>query len=75
MTAEIINLRQARRAKARSDKAARAAQNRAEFGRSKTERRTSEHASSKLQRELDGARIDPTAPPAPSEDGGPGTPQ
>ena len=36
--AEIVNLRQARKAKARADKEAQAAANRARFGRSKAEK-------------------------------------
>jgi hypothetical protein len=38
MTAEIVNLRRARKAKARADRAQQAEQNRIEFGRSKAER-------------------------------------
>jgi hypothetical protein len=38
MTAEIINLRKARKARARAEKERRAAENRAKFGRPKSER-------------------------------------
>ncbi len=38
MTAEIINLRAARKARARADKDAKAAENRTRFGRTKAER-------------------------------------
>ncbi|MEQ8824951.1 MAG: DUF4169 family protein [Filomicrobium sp.] len=38
MSAEIINLRRARKAKARADKQQKAAENRASFGRTKGER-------------------------------------
>jgi hypothetical protein len=40
--AEIVNLRQARKQKARSDKEAKAAENRLAFGRTKAERTLSE---------------------------------
>lgn len=42
MSAEIVNLRRARKAKARADKQREAARNRVEHGRSKAERRLSE---------------------------------
>ena len=42
MTANIINLRKARKAKARSDKESQAEVNRAKFGRTKAERQKSE---------------------------------
>jgi hypothetical protein len=42
MSAEIINLRQARKAKERRDADALAEENRAKFGRSKTERKTTQ---------------------------------
>lgn len=42
MPAEIVNLRRARKAKARTDKEREAARNRVEHGRSKAERRLSE---------------------------------
>ena len=59
MTAEIINLRQARKAQARTEKSAKAEENRARFGLPKGEK-----ARQKLERErlvtlLDGHRRDP----------------
>ncbi len=42
MTAEIVNLRKARKAKARIDREAQAAENRVKFGRTKQERATSD---------------------------------
>lgn len=42
MSAEIVNLRRARKAKARADKEREAARNRVEHGRSKAERRLSD---------------------------------
>lgn len=52
--ADIINLRQARKQKQRSDKDAQAAENRARFGQKKADKqqRTQEH--SRSERELDG---------------------
>jgi hypothetical protein len=62
MTAEIVNLKRVRKAKARADKGGTAAINRAAFGRTKAERE-SESANAALQaRALDGAQR--TQPPA-----------
>ena len=54
--AEIINLRKARKAKARAVKEAEAAENRAKFGRPKEERSQSEAAKDLLDRNLDAHR-------------------
>ena len=54
--AEIINLRKARKAKARAEKEAEAAGNRATFGRPKEERSKSEAAKKLLDRKLDAHR-------------------
>ena len=64
MTAEIINLRQARKAKARAEKERRAEENRRKFGRPKQERERAE-AESLLEAEcLEGLRRDaPDAEP------------
>ena len=51
--AEIINLRQARKNKARADKEARAEQNRISFGRTKVEKELT-----KAERGLEQRRID-----------------
>jgi Domain of unknown function (DUF4169) len=56
--AEIINLRKARKAKARADKEAEAAENRAKFGRPKAERSQSKAAKNLLDRKLDAHRRD-----------------
>ena len=56
MTAEIVNLRKARKAKLRSDKEQRAEENRAKFGRTKGQRLVEEHAKARARQELDGAR-------------------
>ena len=54
--AEIINLRKARKAKARAAKEAEAAGNRAKFGRPKEERSQSGAAKDLLDRKLDAHR-------------------
>jgi hypothetical protein len=56
--AEIINLRKARKAKARAEKEAEAAENRAKFGQRKEERSQSEAAKDLLDRKLDAHRRD-----------------
>lgn len=57
MTAEIVNLRKARKAKARADKERTAAENRVVHGRSKAERQREASDKDRLQRELDGAKL------------------
>ena len=54
--AEIINLRRARKAKARAEKETEAAENRAKFGRPKEERSQSEAAKDLLDKKLDAHR-------------------
>ena len=56
--AEIVNLRRARKGKARAEKDARAADNRVRFGRTKAEKRESEIESRRVERKLDGKKID-----------------
>jgi Domain of unknown function (DUF4169) len=61
MPADLINLRQTRKARARAEKEAQAAENHAKFGRTKAERR------------LDANKIDSpddAPPPAPDNDDG-----
>lgn len=53
---DIINLRQARKAKARSDKERTAAANRAKFGQTKAERQASVQEEARLDRMLEGSR-------------------
>lgn len=53
MTAEIINLSKARKAKARADQGAKAAQNRALFGRSKADKALVKAVEDKTVRLLD----------------------
>jgi hypothetical protein len=54
--ADIINLDERRRQRARKDKTAQAATNRVKFGRTKTERQQQEAEKSSDVRKLDGAR-------------------
>ena len=53
---EVINLRTARKAKARRDKEAQAATNRALHGRTKAERAADDATRERLQSTLDGAK-------------------
>lgn len=53
MTADIINLRQARKAKQRRETEARAEENRAKFGRSKDERGATQAKKDLAERRLD----------------------
>lgn len=54
--ADIVNLRMARKARARSRAQEDAAQNRAKHGRTKVEKRQNEAEAAKVARLLDGAR-------------------
>jgi hypothetical protein len=54
--AEILNLNKARKAKAKTDDKARAAENRAKHGRSKIEKTLDAARADKLRRDLDGAK-------------------
>jgi len=54
--AEILNLNQARKAKAKTDAKAKAAENRARFGRSKADKALDAARADRLQRDLDGAK-------------------
>ncbi len=56
--AEVINLRAARKAKGRQDKAQSAAQNRALHGRTKAERQRQRAEAERAARQIDGARRD-----------------
>jgi hypothetical protein len=56
--AEIINLRQARKAKARAEKEAKAAANRTRFGRSARERDLERAEQTRAERRLDGHRLE-----------------
>ncbi|SIS96219.1 DUF4169 family protein [Insolitispirillum peregrinum] len=52
--ADIINLRQARKQKQRSDKDAQAAENRARFGQKKADKQQRTQEQSRSERDLDG---------------------
>ncbi|ATC31558.1 DUF4169 domain-containing protein [Caulobacter vibrioides] len=54
--ADIVNLNQARKAKAKAEDKARAAENRARFGRTKAEKTLDAARVDKLRRDLDGAK-------------------
>jgi hypothetical protein len=61
--AEIINLRQARKKKARAEKEARAAENRVSFGRSKAEKKLTQAERDKAESHLDSHKRDPDETP------------
>ena len=54
---EIINLRRARKDKARADRATQASENRAKFGQSKPQKQVSKAGQRMAERRLDGHRI------------------
>ncbi|MEO6218327.1 MAG: DUF4169 family protein [Sphingomonas sp.] len=54
--ADIINLRQARKARAKTDAEAKASANRVRFGRTAQEKQTSEAEARRAEKLLDGAR-------------------
>jgi hypothetical protein len=55
--AEIVNLRRARKDKARVAKDARAAENRTRFGRTKAEKRATEAERGRTETALDGKKL------------------
>lgn len=57
--AEIINLRSARKARARADKDAAATANRRLFGQTREEKRVAREAQARVDRTLDGAKREP----------------
>ncbi|MCZ7857024.1 MULTISPECIES: DUF4169 family protein [Agrobacterium] len=58
MTADIVNLRQFRKQKARSEKEKQAEQNRLSFGRTKTEKNLTSALNEKAERALDQGRLE-----------------
>lgn len=62
MSADIINLRQARKHKARAEAETRAAQNRVSSGLSKSERKASKVDRDSASRKLDGHQMSPPKP-------------
>lgn len=67
--AEIVNLRTARKAKARQEASAKASANAARFGRSKAEKACDAQDLARAKAALDGARRESRDGPAGSEDG------
>ena len=68
MSADIINLRQARKSRARREKEEQASQNRVQFGRSKAEKQLTALNRDKDQRHLDAHRRDKPHATDPQED-------
>lgn len=58
MSAEIINLSKARKAKAKADKSAQATQNRFKFGRTKADKSLDKAKQDHVVRRLDQAKLD-----------------
>ncbi len=56
--AEIINLRQARKNKARTQKSEKAAENRTKFGRNKLEKQKALQSIRRAKKDLDGKKIE-----------------
>jgi len=64
--AEIINLRQVRKQKARAEAEKTAEQNRISFGRTKAERKLTEAERDKAARHIDGHKLDRDDKPEPA---------
>ena len=64
--AEIINLRQVRKQKARAEAGKTAEQNRISFGRTKAERKLTEAERDKAARHIDGHKLDRDDEPEPA---------
>ena len=62
--ADIINLRQARKVKARADKERVAEANRAKFGRTKADRESGRLEEARRERQLEGCRREEPGEPA-----------
>lgn len=58
MSADVVNLRQFRKAKTRTQKEKQAEQNRLTFGRSKAEKNLTEALNAKAERTLDQGRLE-----------------
>ncbi|MEX0758976.1 MAG: DUF4169 family protein [Tistlia sp.] len=74
--AEIVNLRQQRKARARAERVEQAATNRVRHGRTKDERQRQENDAERRRRQLDGLRLDEPSRESvgtdrPPQDGGP----
>ncbi|MGO1120170.1 DUF4169 family protein [Rhodovibrionaceae bacterium A322] len=64
--AEIVNLRQARKARSRREKALKADANRLQFGRSKSEKRQTQDQRTRQESHLDGHKL-PGAEKSPAD--------
>lgn len=60
MSAEIVNLRQARKRKQRADSEKQAEDNRRKFGRSKAEREAARRRRDELEKKVEGHRLSPS---------------
>ena len=58
MSADVVNLRQFRKAKARTEKEAKAEQNRISFGRTKAEKQLTDALNKKAEKTFDQGRLD-----------------
>lgn len=58
MTGDVVNLRQFRKQKARSEKEKQAEQNRLSFGRTKSEKSLTRALNDKAERQLDQGKLD-----------------
>ncbi len=61
MTAEIVNLKAYRKAKQKSEKSLKSAENRVRFGRDKAEQRRREYERARLEAQHDANRLDADA--------------
>lgn len=60
MSADVVNLRQFRKVKARSEKEKQAEQNRLTFGRTKDEKNLTAALNAKAEKTLDQGRLEPS---------------
>lgn len=60
MSAEIVNLRQARKRKQRADSEKQAEDNRRNFGRTKAEREAARRRRDELEKKVEGHRLSPS---------------
>jgi hypothetical protein len=68
MSAEIVNLRQARKHKQRQTREKTAESNRQKFGRTKAEREADRRRRDMLEKQVDGHKLDGPAPTPPGDD-------
>ncbi len=68
MSGDVVNLRQFRKQKARSEKEKQAEQNRLTFGRTKAEKTLTRALNEKAQKTLDQGRLEPSERPDETKD-------